>query len=154
MFKKIGSNIKALRKAKKMTQEDLGKKISVKRQQIANYESGETSIPLQSAVHISSIFDISIDDLIFRDFTIKPNSQSTVILKQKNDPQKISEEDEYKMKGVLENHINKLIDIKLEPLNEAMQKVLFKLDMEGLKSELEDELKMVNNIINTTKNQS
>ena len=64
MFKQIGRNIRFLRKKFKLSQNDLAKKLSMTRQQIANYEKGDTSIPFASIYKMSEIFNISLDDLI------------------------------------------------------------------------------------------
>ena len=78
MFKQIGKNIKFLRKRLKLSQNDLAKKLSMTRQQIANYEKGDTSIPFTSIYKMSEIFNISLDDLISN------NLQHSFILDDEN----------------------------------------------------------------------
>lgn len=76
MFGRIGKNIKALRHKAKITQSDLAAKLGVSRQQIANYEKGNVTIPLKSVVEMSMIFDVSIDDFIKKEFFLM-KSQTT-----------------------------------------------------------------------------
>jgi transcriptional regulator with XRE-family HTH domain len=78
MFKQIGKNIKFLRKRLKLSQNDLAKKLSMTRQQIANYEKGDTSIPFASIYMMSEIFNISLDDFISN------NLQHSFILDDEN----------------------------------------------------------------------
>ena len=93
MFKQIGKNIKFLRKRLKLSQNDLAEKLSMTRQQIANYEKGDTSIPFASIYKMSEIFNISLDDLISN------NLQHSFILDDEN----------VKEKKILEiNQINSL----------------------------------------------
>jgi len=68
MFKQVSFNIKHLRKAAKLSQSDLADYLHISRQQVANYEKGDTTIPLVSIVKMSEIFNISIDALVNQDF--------------------------------------------------------------------------------------
>ncbi len=60
MFK---DNLIYLRKLHQMTQEDLAEKVSVSRQALAKWESGETVPDLEKCRVIADIFDVSLDDL-------------------------------------------------------------------------------------------
>ncbi len=64
IFKRIGTNIKFLRKTFELSQHELADKLNITRQQVANYEKGETTIPFNSLYKMSEIFNISLDDLI------------------------------------------------------------------------------------------
>lgn len=56
----IGANIKRLREANEMSQEELGRRIGVKRAAIQKYEKGTVeNIPLKSVEKIADIFDVS-----------------------------------------------------------------------------------------------
>lgn len=59
----IGSKIKEYRKLKGMTQEELGKKLSVGKSTIANYEKGFRSPKKDMIFQISEALSVSIDDL-------------------------------------------------------------------------------------------
>ena len=92
IFKQIGMNIRFLRKKSKMSQLDLAKELSITRQQVANYEKGDTSIPFISLYKISTIFNISIDNLIsdtleqlfISDIEIIKNKSSKSFLQKRN----------------------------------------------------------------------
>ena len=60
----IGKVLKELRKSKGLSQQELAIKIPVTRQAVSNWETGK-SIPDCSVLKIlSTIFDVSIDDII------------------------------------------------------------------------------------------
>lgn len=57
---KLNKNIKAMRIKKEMTLEEVGKKISVSKQTIQRYESGEISnIPYDKVVALANVFGCS-----------------------------------------------------------------------------------------------
>jgi repressor LexA len=61
----IDANIKRLREASKMSQEELGRRIGVKRAAIQKYEKGTVeNIPIKSIEKIASVFDVSPTYLI------------------------------------------------------------------------------------------
>ncbi|MDA3953714.1 MAG: LexA family transcriptional regulator [Bacteroidales bacterium] len=60
----IGQNIKYLRKAKGLTQEELAKNIGVNRAMIGSYEENRAAPKLSVIQDIAYFFNISIDDLI------------------------------------------------------------------------------------------
>lgn len=57
------NRIKDLRKAKKMTQEDLAKQVGVSRQSIIAIESGKYNPSLELAYNISKAFDCIIEEV-------------------------------------------------------------------------------------------
>lgn len=57
------NRIKDLRKAKKMTQEDLAKQVGVSRQSIIAIESGKYNPSLELAYNISKAFDSIIEEV-------------------------------------------------------------------------------------------
>ncbi|TYS58512.1 helix-turn-helix transcriptional regulator [Sutcliffiella horikoshii] len=57
------NRIKDLRKAKKMTQEDLAVKVGVSRQSIIAIESGKYNPSLELAYNISKVFDCIIEEV-------------------------------------------------------------------------------------------
>ena len=61
---KIGNNIKTLRKKNRMTQEQMAKKLYLKRQTLSNYEIGKRVPDIYELVKIADLFDISLDELV------------------------------------------------------------------------------------------
>lgn len=64
---KLGENILELRKKKGLSQEQLGEKINVTRQTISNWELNETSPNPEQLKLLSSVLEVSIDDLLDND---------------------------------------------------------------------------------------
>lgn len=60
----IGVNLKNLRKANQMTQEEVAEKINVSRQTIAKWENGESLPDIYSSSAIAELFQVTVDDLI------------------------------------------------------------------------------------------
>lgn len=58
------SNLKKLRKNAKLTQEQLAEKLSVSRQTVAKWESGEALPDLDNCILMSKLYNISLDDLV------------------------------------------------------------------------------------------
>lgn len=59
----IGTKIKSLRLSAKMTQEQLGSKLSVSAQAVSKWESGTTTPDIELLPEISVLFGVSIDEL-------------------------------------------------------------------------------------------
>lgn len=60
----ISQNIQAARKALGLTQEDLANRLSVARQTVAKWESGESLPGLENAYALAKLLGVSVDDLI------------------------------------------------------------------------------------------
>ena len=60
----MNNKIKDYRKLKNITQEEMASKLNVSRQSYINYESGETEPSFETLKQISSILNVSIDDLL------------------------------------------------------------------------------------------
>lgn len=60
----IGNKIYQLRKMSGMTQEQLAEKLDVSRQTVSKWEAGGSLPDLESAVKVSRIFHVSLDDLL------------------------------------------------------------------------------------------
>lgn len=60
----ISQNIQAARKALGLTQEDLASRLSVARQTVAKWESGESLPDLENAYALAKLLGVSVDDLI------------------------------------------------------------------------------------------
>lgn len=61
---KLGENILKLRKENKLSQEELAENVNVTRQTISNWELGETQPTPEQLKKLSSIFHVSIDELL------------------------------------------------------------------------------------------
>ena len=61
----VGKNIKKLRIARKMTQEDLAEKMFVTRQTISNWETGKSQPDLETLSALSEIFSVEPTELIY-----------------------------------------------------------------------------------------
>lgn len=72
----LGTNIRHLRKQEGYTQEQLAKKIGVKRPLIGAYEEGRVEPKLATIINMSRLFKVSLDDLICKD--LSSDSTSTV----------------------------------------------------------------------------
>lgn len=60
----ISQNIQAARKALGLTQEDLANRLSVARQTVAKWESGESLPDLENAYALAKLLGVSVDNLI------------------------------------------------------------------------------------------
>lgn len=71
----LGKRLKELRTNKKMTQEELGRKINVTKVSISGYENGNRSPDTETLQKIADIFEVSTDFLLGR--TDTPNANGT-----------------------------------------------------------------------------
>jgi transcriptional regulator with XRE-family HTH domain len=63
--KEFGARIREIRKASKMTQEDLANRLMLTAESISNMESGKTNCMPEHIVHICEMFDVTTDYLYF-----------------------------------------------------------------------------------------
>lgn len=73
-YKNLGHNLKQLRKAKGMTQEQLGEQIGLTKSAIVNYEAGIRKIPIDVLTQLASFHNVTIDSL-----TVKPHTIAEII---------------------------------------------------------------------------
>lgn len=66
----FGSQVKKLRTAKGLTQEQLAQKLNVSRQTISSWENNRNLPDLEMVVTIAKIFQLSLDQLILGDSTM------------------------------------------------------------------------------------
>ena len=64
----IGANLKALRKRKKISQEEVAKSLSLFRSTYSGYENGVAQPNIDNLILLSDFYKIPIDDLIRKDF--------------------------------------------------------------------------------------
>ena len=62
--KRIGEQIRKIRKNENLSQEQLGQKMNVTRQAIYKWESGKGYPDIQNLIMLSELFEISLDELI------------------------------------------------------------------------------------------
>ena len=60
----LSENLYRLRKAKKLSQEQVAEAIGVSRQAVAKWESGEAIPDLSNASSLAKLFDITLDELV------------------------------------------------------------------------------------------
>lgn len=60
----ISSNLRHLRAASRMSQEEVAEKIGVSRQAVAKWESGESLPDIVNCEALADLFDVSLNDLV------------------------------------------------------------------------------------------
>lgn len=60
----FGENLLGLRKAKKLSQDELGGQLNVSRQTISKWELNETTPEMEKLILMSEYFNVSMDELI------------------------------------------------------------------------------------------
>ncbi|GAB5555994.1 MAG: hypothetical protein SchgKO_02070 [Schleiferiaceae bacterium] len=75
MEKVIGTNIKTLRKRKRLSQEQLAGELSLTRSTLSAYENGTAEPNIQSLLRMGDYFSISIDRLLRQDLSTLPEQQ-------------------------------------------------------------------------------
>lgn len=65
----IGKNIKHLRKEKKLTQEQVGEIIGVKKAAVSTYEIGKNFPTVEGLIKIADFFEVNLDALFYSDLT-------------------------------------------------------------------------------------
>ena len=100
----IGLKIQALRKTKKLTQEQLAEAVGVSWRTISNLETGKVIPSLQVICDVARCFDVSIDELL--DTQITKNKSVTRIQKENQVTQTI-----YQLNDRLLAHIEEYIQL-------------------------------------------
>ena len=62
--KKLGQNMKRIRKVKQMTQGDICRKLGVDRSYISNVESGNKNPTLSTITKLAKALGVSVDELL------------------------------------------------------------------------------------------
>lgn len=77
----FANNLLTIRKAKRVTQEQLAEKLFVTRQAVSKWERGENEPDIVTLCAISSFFDVTIDDLLKVDLCLDLNEiDDTVVI--------------------------------------------------------------------------
>ena len=58
------TNLKRLRKASKLTQEDVAERLNVSRQTVAKWETGESLPDIDSCIALANLYGVTIDDMV------------------------------------------------------------------------------------------
>jgi len=69
-FSRIGTNIRKIRQAKKISQADFAQLFNLARPSVGAYEEGRSEPKIDTVIQIANYFKISIDVLLTRDLTI------------------------------------------------------------------------------------
>ena len=72
----LNENIKQLRKAKGLSQEELAAKLGVVRQTISKWEVGDSTPEMEKLIAISDLFGISLDELVMDKAPVKTEEVS------------------------------------------------------------------------------
>lgn len=120
-------NLKKLRKINNLSQLDLSKKLGVTRQSISYYENGICEPSLHFILQLSSLFDCSVDSLIFKEY-------SSDFLEKNN--------------FINQKKIDSLINLDLDIVNS--DKLINILEIN--KGELYEKINDINDLINHIKN--
>ena len=73
---KISENITLLRKKAGITQEDFANKLNVSNQAVSKWESGKCCPDIELLPELSSLFEISIDELLLGECLVKKKTYS------------------------------------------------------------------------------
>ena len=72
----IGERFKYYREKVKLTQKEAAKLLGVKSYQLANYETNRTEPNIQTLINMSSIYKVTIDELLNNKMQNKPSTHS------------------------------------------------------------------------------
>ena len=80
----IGSRIQALRKERGMSQEELANKLSVSRQTVSQWETGQTAPSIDNIYTLKNIFGVSFDALMSERQTESPQKAPAAVIPHKH----------------------------------------------------------------------
>ncbi len=95
----VNEKIRALRKERGLSQEDLAEKLSVSRQAVSKWESGETTPEVSKLIELSRIFQISLDDLL--EVHTPPNGPDSTGGEKDSAPQGLTEHQWMQLEALL-----------------------------------------------------
>jgi transcriptional regulator with XRE-family HTH domain len=84
IYKKLGSKIVLIRKSKKMTQDELSKKLNLTRASIVNIEKGTQAVTIDKLYKIAHILDCKIIDLLLNQKEVNSMFESESIFEKYN----------------------------------------------------------------------
>ena len=80
----VGAQIKKYRSSMGISQEELAEKVYVSRQTVSNWETGKNYPDIHSVVLLSTVFNVSLDQLIKGDVEIMKNEIKETEIKKFN----------------------------------------------------------------------
>lgn len=80
----IGSRIQAMRKERGMSQEELANKLSVSRQTVSQWETGQTAPSIDNIYTLKDIFGVSFDALMSERQTESPQKAPAAVIPHKH----------------------------------------------------------------------
>ncbi len=122
MENNFGTNLRLLRKKKKLTLETLGETLKISKSAISDYEIGKTFPPLDVCVLISDYFEINIDVLKNATFKDLSDQQIAELISQKPKTSEETENDLSSERKQLAFH-NKLLAQQVDGLKIQLQLV-------------------------------
>lgn len=129
----IGKKIKLLRKENNMTQKELALKIDVSPPTVTKYENGQLEPNLNILVKISQLFNISIDDLLEINISVKDNFT-----------QNSTDSDALVKSFIIHVIKTSNIDIKLDSIDDRTKILMYNLTYASIKSVLDDLVNSIN----------
>lgn len=107
--KYIGDKIRYYRTEKKLTQDELGEKIGVKKATISNYETGYRTPKQDTLFELANILGVKIDDLFPNpnDNSVEIENERPAIVGLINDIRKLNAEEQLKVHNYVKALINK-----------------------------------------------
>lgn len=123
----IGKKIKLLRKENNMTQKELALKIDVSPPTVTKYENGQLEPNLNILVKISQLFNISIDDLLEINISVKDNFT-----------QNSTDSDALVKSFIIHVIKTSNIDVKLDSIDDRTKILMYNLTYASIKSVLDD----------------
>ena len=78
---KFGENLKAIRKSKKMSQEQLAEKLNVSRQSVSKWETGDAFPEMNHILELCKLFSCKINDLVHTDMSDISSLDEEIIMR-------------------------------------------------------------------------
>lgn len=91
---KFSEKLQILRKEKGLSQEKLAELLSVSRQAVSKWESGQTYPEIEKLIVLSDLFEITLDDLLRDRHTEAENKDSNEIKVKEENDEDFEEKDE------------------------------------------------------------
>lgn len=75
---RLGKKIKEIRKSYKMSGNELARKLGMSQQQVSRYESGKSSMTIDTIILIANALEISINELL-TDYLTSENDNTLIL---------------------------------------------------------------------------
>lgn len=123
----LKKNLRFLRRSQGYSQSDFGDLVGVKGESISNYERGNSYPSIETISKAATIFKITIDDFIHKDFSTKKNQSTISRVEEPYTPCKNNCENELKICQIQLESKNQQLEI-LKKYNVAMEKQIVLLE--------------------------